>query len=154
MQPGRGALETARFGDHQKGSSQVDVHAALFLNAAFLQSNGNKSRFTYEQAGAKIEFFRSNCKKGVPVSAFDHPTRAHASGGLAGALNALAVEASVLIQALLSPSSIIQEVQEVRALQTRADGIEATDPARAAVLRWHASRVGLLSVQSGNRAWP
>jgi hypothetical protein len=87
------------------------------------------------------------------VSVFDHPSRAHPCDGLVGALNALAVEASVLIQALLSPSSIIQEVHEMRDLQTRADGIEATDPARAAVLRWHASRVGLLSAPSGSRAW-
>lgn len=87
------------------------------------------------------------------MSVFDHPSRASASGGLIGALNALAVEASVLMQALLSPSSIIQEVHEMRALQTRADGLEATDPARAAVLRWHASRVGLLSVQSRSGAW-
>ncbi|MDH6591367.1 hypothetical protein M2165_001256 [Variovorax sp. TBS-050B] len=73
----------------------------------------------------------------------DRSTGASAFNGLAGALKALALEAGVLIDALLSPRKIIEEVEEMRALQTRADRIEATDPQRAAVLRWHASRIGL-----------
>ncbi|MDM0076012.1 hypothetical protein QTH90_16525 [Variovorax sp. J2P1-59] len=74
----------------------------------------------------------------------------HRSAKIAGmsdrllrALNTLAEETQTLVQALLSPRSIIEEVEEMRALQVRANAIEARDPARAAVLRWHASRVGL-----------
>jgi hypothetical protein len=68
---------------------------------------------------------------------------ASASGGLAGALRAFAEEASVLLQALLSPGKVIDEVEQMRALQVRANRIEASDPLRADVLRWHASRIGL-----------
>jgi hypothetical protein len=68
---------------------------------------------------------------------------ASASGGLAGALKAFAEEASVLIQAWLSPGKVIDEVEQMRALQVRANRIEASDPLRADVLRWHASRIGL-----------
>lgn len=74
----------------------------------------------------------------------DRSTGASASGsGLAGALKALATEAGVLIGALLSPRKIIEEVEEMRALHKRADRLEASDPARAAALRWQASRIGL-----------
>ena len=59
------------------------------------------------------------------------------------ALDALSEEAKTLAQALLNPRAVIQEVEEMRALQVRANAIEHRDPARAAVLRWHASRVGL-----------
>ena len=68
---------------------------------------------------------------------------ASASGGLAGALKAFAEEASVLVRALLSPGKVIDEVEQMRALQVRANRIEASDPLRAVVLRWHASRIGL-----------
>jgi hypothetical protein len=68
---------------------------------------------------------------------------ASASGGLAGALKAFAEEASVFLQALLSPGKVIDEVEQMRALQVRANRIEASDPLRADVLRWHASRIGL-----------
>ena len=68
---------------------------------------------------------------------------ASASGGLAGALKAFAEEASVLLQALLSPGKVIDEVEQMRDLQVRANRIEASDPLRADVLRWHASRIGL-----------
>ena len=64
-------------------------------------------------------------------------------GGLAGAFKALAEEASVLASALLRPGKVIEEVEQMRALQVRADRIEASDPLRADVLRWHASRIGL-----------
>ncbi|MDM0105397.1 hypothetical protein QTH97_10670 [Variovorax sp. J22R24] len=65
------------------------------------------------------------------------------SDRLLRALNTLSEEAQALAQALLSPRSVIEEVEEMRALQVKANAIEAKDPARAAVLRWHASRVGL-----------
>ena len=68
---------------------------------------------------------------------------ASASGGLAGALKAFAEEATVLVQALLSPGKVIDEVEQMRALQVRDNRIEASDPLRADVLRWHASRIGL-----------
>ncbi len=77
------------------------------------------------------------------MSTLERSTNPSASGGWAGALKALAIEAGVLLDALLSPGKIIAEVEEMRALQTRANRIEATDPQRAAVLRWHASRIGL-----------
>lgn len=65
------------------------------------------------------------------------------SNGLIGAFKVLADEAGALLYALFSPGRIIEEVEEMRALHQRANGLEATDPQRAAVLRWHASRVGL-----------
>ena len=49
---------------------------------------------------------------------------ASASGGLAGALKAFAEEASVLLQALLRPGKVIDEVEQMRALQVRANRIE------------------------------
>jgi len=61
----------------------------------------------------------------------------------AAVLKSLAREADMLMGTLLSPGQVIAEVEEMRVLHQRADRIEATDPARAAVLRWHASRVGL-----------
>lgn len=73
------------------------------------------------------------------MSTLDRSSSASASVGLAGALKALAEEASVLVQALLSPGKVIEEVEQMRALQVRANRIEATDPLRADVLRWHAS---------------
>ena len=74
----------------------------------------------------------------------DRSSGASASGGgLAGAFKTLAEEASVLVQALLSPGKVIDEVEQMRALQVRASRIEASDPLRADVLRWHASRIGL-----------
>jgi len=66
-----------------------------------------------------------------------------APGGLVGALKTFADEASVLAQALLNPGKIIDEVEQMRALHVEANRIEATDPARAAVLRRDASRIGL-----------
>jgi len=66
-----------------------------------------------------------------------------APGGFVGALKTFADEASVLVQALLSPGKIIDEVEQMRALHVEANRIEATDPARAAVLRRDASRIGL-----------
>jgi len=66
-----------------------------------------------------------------------------ARGGFVGAFKTLADEASVLAQVLLNPSKVIQEVEQMRALQVEADRIEATDPTRAAVLRRRASRIGL-----------
>jgi hypothetical protein len=74
----------------------------------------------------------------------DRSTGASAIGsGLGGALKALAIEAGVLIGALLNPRKIIEEVEQMRALHKRADRIEASDPTRAAALRWQASRIGL-----------
>ena len=66
-----------------------------------------------------------------------------APGGLAGAFKTFTNEVSLLAGALLSPARIIDEVEQMRALQVDANSIEATDPERAAVLRWRASRIGL-----------
>jgi hypothetical protein len=44
---------------------------------------------------------------------------------------------------LLGPRKIIEDVEQMHALQVAADTIEATDPWRADVLRSRASRIGL-----------
>jgi hypothetical protein len=62
---------------------------------------------------------------------------------LVGSFKLFADEVSVLAQALLNPRKIIDEVEQMRALQLEADRIEATDATRAAVLRRRASRIGL-----------
>jgi len=77
------------------------------------------------------------------MSTLDQSSRANAFGGLAGAFKALADEASVLAHALLNPGKIIEEVEQMRALHLDANKVEAINPARAAALRWQASRVGL-----------
>ena len=59
------------------------------------------------------------------------------------ALKTLALETRTLIAALASPHQIIDEVQAMRAMQLEADRLEPTQPARAAVLRYQASRTGL-----------
>jgi len=58
-------------------------------------------------------------------------------------LAALAAEAYVLIDALLSPGQVIADVEHMRALQLEAQRVEADDPALAEELRWRASRIGL-----------
>lgn len=53
----------------------------------------------------------------------------------------LAEEATALCDALLHPTKLVAEVEQMRQLQLQADRIEATDPARAAVLRQRAARI-------------
>jgi hypothetical protein len=55
----------------------------------------------------------------------------------------LALELRTLIGALANPNRIIDEVKAMRALMQQAERIEATQPARAAVLRRQAVRIGL-----------
>jgi hypothetical protein len=62
---------------------------------------------------------------------------------LQNALTTLAMESRALLGALLSPNQVVAEVKAMRALQLEADRIEATQPARAAVLRHRAARMGL-----------
>lgn len=62
---------------------------------------------------------------------------------LQNALTTLAMEARALLGALLSPNQVVAEVKAMRALQLEADRIEAAQPARAAVLRHRAARMGL-----------
>jgi hypothetical protein len=59
------------------------------------------------------------------------------------ALQTLALEARTLLAAFASPHQIIDEVKAMRAMQAEADRLEATQPARAAVLRCQAARIGL-----------
>lgn len=66
-----------------------------------------------------------------------------ASGARARLLGASAAEARELLKALLSPNTLIEEVQQMRALQLAADRVESSNPARAAWLRSRASRIGL-----------
>ena len=77
------------------------------------------------------------------MSTLDQSSRANTFGGLAGAFKTLADEAAVLVHALLNPNKIIGEVEQMRALHLDANKVEATNPARAAALRWQASRLGL-----------
>jgi hypothetical protein len=63
--------------------------------------------------------------------------------GLAGVLKTFADEAFLLVQALLNPGKIIDQVEQMRALHVEATRIEATDPTRADALRRCASRIGL-----------
>jgi hypothetical protein len=69
--------------------------------------------------------------------------RLHESGRVRRALRTLALETRTLLGALLSPNAVIAEVKAMRAMQLEAARIEATQPARAAVLRHHAARMGL-----------
>jgi hypothetical protein len=69
--------------------------------------------------------------------------RLHESGRLRRALQTLALESRALLGALLSPNRMIAQVKEMRALQLEADRIEATQPARAAVLRRRAAGIEL-----------
>jgi hypothetical protein len=64
-----------------------------------------------------------------------------ASSGLSGAFKAFADEASVLVQALLSPGKILREVDQMRTLLVAANA--SADPAHAAQLRARAARIGL-----------
>ncbi|MGR4869573.1 hypothetical protein ACIPRI_11985 [Variovorax sp. LARHSF232] len=66
-----------------------------------------------------------------------------ATSGLSGALKTFVQEASVLVQALLNPGKILQEVEQMRVLLVAANAAEATDPVRAAALRTRAARIGL-----------
>ena len=71
------------------------------------------------------------------------PFHAGPAESLADAFKALFNEALMFVDALLSPTKIIDDVEQMRALQVAADNIEATDPRRADVLRSRAARIGL-----------
>jgi len=58
-------------------------------------------------------------------------------------LNGLVSDAMVVLGVLFNPGRAIREVEAMRALQVEADRVEAKDPARAAMLRQRASRIGL-----------
>jgi hypothetical protein len=62
---------------------------------------------------------------------------------LSAGLSRLFDEARTLAIALLSPGSVISEVEAMSALHRRASAVEATDPDLAAQLRKQASRIGL-----------
>ncbi|HJV71456.1 hypothetical protein [Ideonella sp.] len=64
------------------------------------------------------------------------------SGRVRHALKTLALETRTLLGALLSPNQVIADVKAMRAMQLEADRIEATQPARAAVLRHRAACMG------------
>lgn len=65
------------------------------------------------------------------------------SNALVGALKVFAREASALVQALLNPGKILAEVEQMRVLLVAANAAESSDPARAAMLRGRAARIGL-----------
>jgi len=60
---------------------------------------------------------------------------------LAAFFKALAVEAAALGEALLNPGQFVAEVEKMRALQLEANRIEASDPARAELLRRQAAHL-------------
>ena len=64
------------------------------------------------------------------------------SGRVRRALWTLALETRTLLGALLSPNAVIAEVKAMRAMQLEAARVETMQPARAAVLRHHAARMG------------
>lgn len=59
------------------------------------------------------------------------------------AARTLLLETRTLLAALANPHQIIDEVKTMRAMQVEADRLEPTQPARAAVLRYQAARIGL-----------
>jgi hypothetical protein len=59
------------------------------------------------------------------------------------AFGTLALELRTLLGALANPHRVIDEVKAMGALMREAQRIEATQPARAAVLRQQAVRIGL-----------
>lgn len=61
--------------------------------------------------------------------------------GLKGALQRLADEVSALAQAFAAPTKLVAEVEQMRALQQRADGMQHGDPSAAAQLRRQALRL-------------
>jgi hypothetical protein len=64
------------------------------------------------------------------------------SGRVRRALKTVALETRTLLGALLNPNAVIAEVKAMRAMQLEAARIETTQPARAAVLRHQAARMG------------
>jgi hypothetical protein len=77
------------------------------------------------------------------MSQFQATQSYRAQGGLPGGLQRLRDETVELVKALLSPNTLIRQVEEMRALQVEAGRIEATHPVRAAALRRRAARLGL-----------
>jgi hypothetical protein len=88
-------------------------------------------------------FFNAIQEPPMPILGQQSLGEETASGRFADAFRALVDEACMLAEALLSPRRIIEDVEQMRALQVAADTIEATDPWRADVLRSRASRIGL-----------
>ena len=78
------------------------------------------------------------------MTTLDQSSSSSAFDGLIGAFKALADEAVVLAQALLSPRKIIEEVEQMRALQVEREPA-SRPPTRCALPRCagSASRIGL-----------
>jgi hypothetical protein len=82
--------------------------------------------------------------KEIAMSILQRPSSSSgATGARARFLGALAAEARELLKALLSPNALIEEVQQMRALQLAAERVESSNAARAAWLRSRAARTGL-----------
>ncbi|HYP84102.1 hypothetical protein [Variovorax sp.] len=77
------------------------------------------------------------------MSALNPTTPAAVTGHLTGAAKTFFDEVSVVLGALLNPRQVLEDVEQMRKLLKTAHAIELTDPARAAVLRERASRIGL-----------
>ena len=71
-------------------------------------------------------------------------SRSHSAGStVVRPMKAFADEVLAFLDAIPSPARIIAEVEQMRSLHLEANRIECSDPARAAVLRMRASRIGL-----------
>lgn len=82
------------------------------------------------------------------MNTFDRSVDANAGhwDRLTGPLKAIGVEVFTLIEALLQPSRILGEVEQMRALLVAANACNRDNPAQAAqatALRRQASRIGL-----------
>lgn len=62
---------------------------------------------------------------------------------LQSALGTFAAEATALLGALLQPGRVLSEVEQMGKLLSAANAMDASDPARATMLRRRASRIGL-----------
>jgi hypothetical protein len=63
--------------------------------------------------------------------------------GFGAALQSLMTEAGSLLQAMVSPGPIIEEVEQMYRLRRQADRLQASNPAAAEALRRRAARIGL-----------
>ncbi len=70
-------------------------------------------------------------------------TASNSAFTFSGAWKTFANEASVLMDALLNPRKVLDDVEQMRKLFNAAQAVEQSDPARAEALRARAARIGL-----------
>ena len=77
------------------------------------------------------------------MATIHRPTPLHKPADPPAFFMAVVEEWDALLNAILHPARVVAEVEEVRALLTEADAVEASDPPRAAHLRRRAARIGV-----------